>query len=83
VTFANTRVAEADATSPRRVILGSADAHALRWGQGTKLNDDIEWSGVCIPPVGGSGMPSLAPCSPTAHGSVIDTTTGAFVVGGG
>ncbi len=65
-----------------QVVLGSADADALHWGQGTNLYYAIDWGGVCND-LGPTGSPSAPACVPTTWGTVIDAHTGAFVVSGG
>ena len=64
-----------------QVVLGSANADDLHWGQGTHLYYGVLWSGVQICPaggrVGGSGQ-----CGLGDWGTVIDAKTGAFIVGG-
>ncbi len=73
-----------DATTVQ-VVLGSADAGALHWGEGTNLYYVIDWSGVCIPiSVTGPTADSSgdATCTRGTWGTVIDAHTGAFVVSG-
>jgi len=73
-----------------QVVLGSADATPLRWGTGWRLYYGIEWTGICVPshgpylptpPPGVSPLPRPS-CFATTWGTVIDATTGVFVVEG-
>ena len=69
-----------------QVVLGSADATELHWGDGTNLYYAIEWTGVCVrghgPPAGYSPPASLPTCAAVTWGTVIEAHTGAFIVGG-
>jgi hypothetical protein len=71
-----------------QVVLGSADALKLHWGDQPGLYYAIEWGGVCIWPMGGPIPPPNASPTPTptcferTWGTVIDAHTGAFIVGG-
>ena len=76
-----------------QVILGSADAPKLHWGDKPGLYYAIDWDGVCGLIMNGPGpRPSptsnpspSAPPSPSCDGdwgTVIEADTGAFVVGG-
>jgi hypothetical protein len=65
-----------------QVFLGSADADTLHWGHGTNLYYAIEWGGVCVPVGGPSGITNLPSCMPARWGTVVDATTGEFVVSG-
>jgi hypothetical protein len=62
-----------------QVVLGSADAAKLHWGQGD-LFYGVKWSGVCLRPLG--PRPTSNPCIDQDWGTVIDAWTGAFIVGG-
>jgi hypothetical protein len=71
-----------DATTVQ-VTLGSSDA----WGGGEQLYYLIDWSEICGPAPGPTHLPgsSFAPppsCGVTQWGTVIDATSGAFVVEG-
>ncbi|HEX9313049.1 MAG TPA: hypothetical protein VGA30_09570, partial [Actinomycetota bacterium] len=74
-----------------QVVLGSADAPKLHWGDKPGLYYAIDWAGVCGLIMNGPGpsptsRPSPSPPpSPSCDGdwgTVIDAHTGAFVVGG-
>jgi hypothetical protein len=78
-----------------QVVLGSADAPNLHWGDKPGLYYAIEWDGVCGLLMSGLGpgpsptsSPSPSPSPPPSPscdgdwGTVIDAHTGAFVVGG-
>ena len=73
-----------DATTVQ-VILGSSDA----WAGGERLYYAIDWSGICAPVPGpfpthlpGASFPPPPRCGFTRWGTVIDATSGAFVVEG-
>jgi hypothetical protein len=71
-----------DATTVQ-VILGSSDA----WGGGERLYYAIDWSGFCGPAPGpthlpGASYPPPPRCGFTRWGTVVDATSGAFVVEG-
>jgi hypothetical protein len=69
-----------------RVVLGSTDASALHWGDGTNLYYVVEWTGVCVPVAGPSPSPGgwSAPSTACdgAAGTVLDAHTGRFIVTG-
>jgi hypothetical protein len=69
-----------------QVVLGSADATEARWGKGERLFYAILWEGVCIQIDGGVGVGDSPPpanrCRSTDWSTVIDATSGAFIVGG-
>ncbi len=68
-----------------QVTLGSADATKLRWGTGKRLYYAIEWEGICVPVIAPTPVPGYSPpprCGGTHWGTVIDATTGKFVVEG-
>ena len=62
-----------------------ADATKLRWGTGKRLYYAIEWEGICVPVIAPTPVPGYSPpprCGGTHWGTVIDATTGKFVVEG-
>ena len=68
-----------------QVVLGSADATALRWGKGKRLFYGIDWGGICGLVIGPTPVPGYSPpptCGGTTWGTVIDAKTGAFIVEG-
>jgi hypothetical protein len=67
-----------------RVVLGSADADALRWGHGTNLYYAVIWGGVCLDfsRTGSTGPSGRPTCVSDTWSTVIDARTGAFIVSG-
>jgi len=76
-----------------QVVLGSADAPKLHWGDKPALYYAIEWDGVCGFIMNGPGPSPTSSPSPSPSprptpscegdwGTVIEAHTGAFVVGG-
>ncbi len=65
-------------------MLGSADADALHWGNGTNLYYAIVWGGVCIDvrPTGPTRPTGKPTCVAGTWSTVVDAHTGAFVVSG-
>ena len=67
-----------------RVVLGSADADSLQWGHGDRLFYAIEWNGVCGGPTSLTQNPPtpISPACNQGESTVLDATTGKFIVGG-
>jgi hypothetical protein len=75
-----------DATAVQ-VTLGTADAAADHWPSQSRYFYGVVWFGVCSIPLGGGRIQYTASPSPpgpcdSTWGTVIDATSGAFVVGG-